>query len=235
LAHRTAVHWHVAPQWECRLGNGRATLTTADQRVELVAPVGVVELFRADESSGLGWHAPVYGRVEAATTIRISHGGRAPLSTFSVFGLNPANEIAGVETVPVWAEAGVLVQAIALRISRAGSIDYFMLACPTGGGPGKAWRVGEIETDAHMLFCRTLADGHVTRVALVDGSLVRASGHRRLLVALPREVPDVHLDFSGVDQTARLSGPASGARIQVAGRECAVDVERRALARDDAC
>jgi hypothetical protein len=229
--HRADVHWHIHRAWQVSLENGRATLSARGESIQMFVPQGVLELFTGDSENGLGWQAPVYGRIEAAPTIRISHSGSAPLWTFTVFGVNPSNEIKEVDTAPVWAEAGLLEHSVALRITRAASIDYWLIAEPAHDPDHRVWRVGEIETDARMLFCRTRHDGQVTRVALVDGSLVRASGHRKLLVSLPRTASDAHVDLSKADETARLSGPTLGARVQVGGRDCALDVERRAAVR----
>jgi hypothetical protein len=47
-----------------------------------------------------------------------------------------------------------------------------------------------------VLFWRHESSGLLTRVALVDGSVVRASG--RLRLALPRRTPDLYLDEIGI-------------------------------------
>jgi hypothetical protein len=48
-------------------------------------------------------------------------------------------------------------------------------------------------------------------------------------------VPDLHLDLAATDEAvaaeARLSGPAFGARVELAGREVPVAIERRSTAR----
>jgi hypothetical protein len=196
---------------------------------------GVLQAFSGDEDAGLGWHAPVYGREEAATTIRVSHAGSAPHWIVSVFGVSATNELTGVEVLPVWAEAGALQHSLGVRITRAETTEIFAIAQRQSES---TWRVGEIETDAHMLFCRH--DGRqISRVALVDGSRVRASGRRGFAVVLPREMPDVHVDL-GVDSSegsssdgleARVSNPAPGARVESGGREVPIALERRAAAR----
>jgi hypothetical protein len=229
--HRADVHWHLQRGWQVSLSSGGATLSRRGETIQMFAPHGVVEVFTGDAENGLGWQAPVYGRVEAAPTLRISHSGSAPLWTFTVFGVNPANEIIEVDTTPVWAEAGLLEHSVALRITRAASIDYWLIAEPFQEPNHRVWRVGEIETDARMLFCRTRQDGQITRVALVDGSIVTASGHRKLLVSLPRTVPDLHVDVDRADEAARLSGPMLGARVQIGGRDYAIGAERRSSAR----
>jgi len=193
--HTVAAHWHVDPRWHVAVRGRSAALSNDERHVELMVPHGLMEAFTADEAEGLGWQAPVYGRVEPATTIRASSRGHAPLWMVSVFGLDPGNPIADVETVPVWAEAGALVQSIGVRISRRASTDYFLAAEPADD-VAATWRIAELETDARMLFCRVDGEGQHSRIALVDGSRVRSSGHRRLQLALPRPVPDLHLDLA---------------------------------------
>jgi len=182
----------------------------------LFVSTGIAEVACGDGESGLGWYSPVYGRVEPASTIRVTHEGAAPLWMISVFGLNADNAIASVEVVPVWAEAGLLAHSIGVRIGRAETTDYLIIAEPVTATPAN-WRVGELETDARMLFCQTREDRRVTRLALVDGSIVRGGGRSGLHLLLPRQAPDLHRDMAdgtpdgpelgGVGRT--LSGPPS--------------------------
>jgi hypothetical protein len=236
--HRADVHWHVDPRWRVFAEERRALLTLPGERVDLAVTHGLLQTFSADPESGLGWNAPVYGRQEAATTIRVSHTGSAPMWIVTVFGFNRANPIEDVETIPVWAEAGALAQSVAVRIMRDVSVDLFIATHRTEEGPATRrdrWRIGEIETDAHALFYRTDAAGQAARIAMIDGSFVRTSGRRPIVLALPRKVPDLHLDLGTIDEAsvseARLSGPAFGARVELAGRELPVAIERRSTAR----
>jgi uncharacterized heparinase superfamily protein len=251
--HRADVHWHIDPRWQVSAEQRRAVLAFPGERVDLAVTHGVLQTFCGDRATGLGWTAPVYGREERATTIRVSHTGGAPMWIVSVFGFNRANAIADVETIPVWAEAGALGQSVAVRISRESSVDLFALVHPnrhghargggsadrgpadTGSSEGSRWRVGEIETDAHLLFYRSDAKGVPSRIALVDGSFVGIAARRRFVLALPREVPDLHLDLAVPDEAAvseaRLSGPAFGARIELGGQEVPIAIERRSTAR----
>jgi hypothetical protein len=234
-----AVHWHISPKWKAAVNGRRVTLTTRGEVVPLFVPHGHVETFTADDETGLGWYSPVYGRVDETTAIRLSHQGPTPLWLASVFDLNADNPIVSVEWLPVWAEAGTLAETAALRIDRASSTDYAMFAEPAaaasatsevqrdgngGGDRTVTWRIGEFETDARVLFCRVDSSGHVARVALVDGSVVRA-GRRRLQLALARIAPDLHLDLSG---DARVAGSAFGARLIVGGHERPIAIDRRA-------
>jgi hypothetical protein len=307
--HRADVHWHVDPRWRVAIDDRRAVLACAGERVELMVTEAVLEMFTGDADSGLGWHAPVYGRVEPATTIRVSHSGAAPMWIVSVFGFNRANSVLDVETLPVWAEAGVLKRSIAVRLTREASSDVFVIAHAhsgeagalsngtradahvgsgfsrtsnvnpakagsrssaidsdprvgsgfsrtsnvnpanagshssaidsdprVGSGFSRTWRVGELETDARMLFYRTGATGDATSAAIVDGSLIRSSARRKFALSLPREVPDLHVDLGVMPNhlsvfEARLSGRAFGARVELAGCEVPIAIERRSTTR----
>jgi hypothetical protein len=230
-AHRADVFWHIDPCWATAISGRRALFKAMGERIEMVAPHGLVELFAGDDG-GLGWHAPIYGRLEPSAAVRISCSGPAPLWIATVFGLNAANPIADVETLPVWAEAGVLAHSLALRITRPAGTDYVMLAEPAAdvtAGLAQSWRLAEFETDAAMMFCRTDTDGRLTRAALVDGARLRCAGGARVTMALPAAAPDLHLDLFGDE--ARLSGPSRGARVVVGAEPIPVAVERRSIAR----
>ncbi len=212
-AHTAAVHWHLDPRWTVDLRARGAVFTRpsdTNERVGLSVAEGTVAAFCGDERTGLGWCSPVYGRVDRTTTLRIVHEGTAPFWMMSVFDLDRDNPVAVVEWVPVWADAGALAHAAAIRVTRARSVDHVLFAEPAvavvGHGdpgrhrgadaaarhptdPARLWRVGDVETNARMLFCRSTADGSFARVALVDGSLARAGGRRGLDLALSRDVP----------------------------------------------
>ena len=226
-AHDVAVHWHVDPRWTVETRGRHVTLTRDGERVGLVVPHGLVEVFVGDRGSGLGWHSPVYGRVDPATTVRIGYTADAPFWLITVFDLNPHNPVGDVACVPVWAEAGATAHAAAIRISRAMSIDYALFVEPAADRSA-TWRVAEFETDARLLFCRVTGDRPVARVALVDGSVLRTAGRRGFQLALPRVVPDLHIDFGG---EPRAAGAAFGARLVVAGREQPIAADRRSTPR----
>src|SRR4029077_5349487 len=98
--------------------------------VRLIVPQGAIESFTADTIIGLGWHSPVYARVEPARTLRVTRAGTAPLWMVSVFDLSSENPVAYVEWVPVWSEAGAIARAVGIRITRAASTDYLLVAEP---------------------------------------------------------------------------------------------------------
>jgi hypothetical protein len=246
--HAASAHWHLDPHWTVDAGGRRVTLTRAGERVDLGMPAGAIDCVSGDSTSGLGWYSPAYGTLERTTTVRIAHAGAAPFWLVSVFGLSAQNAIEDVEWVPVWAEAGTMAHGTAIRVTRANSVDYVLFAEPTNTETaengksaendllsagsansavkrGPMWRVGEIETDARVLFCRVGVDRPIARLALVDGSLVRTLGRGGFLLALAHRATDLHLDFSA---DARVAGPTSGARLVVGSRDRPLERDRRA-------
>ena len=225
--HAAAVHWHLDPRWTVETRTRGAIFTRhggRGDRVGLSVPQGVVEGFAGDDDTGLGWYSPAYGRLDRTTTVRVSQAGAAPFWMASVLDLDPRNPVAHVDWVPVWGEAGTVAHAAAIRITRAVSVDHVLFAepadpastgepaagaeagCDAVGSATSAvrpvWRVGDVETDARMLFHRSTLDRPIARLALVDGSTARAAGCRGFDVTLPGVAPDFFGDF-GTQDTGR--------------------------------
>jgi hypothetical protein len=217
--HAAAVHWHVHPRWTARIVD-RSVLFSGARRPKLFATRGRIDLLHADSESGLGWYSPAYGRVDPATTVRVAHQGDAPFWIITVFDWSAGEEVQSVETVPVWAEASALVRSAGVRIARTSSTDYLLIVEPHPNRAHATWRIAEFETDARMLFLRTSGERQVSRIALVDGSMVCSGGRHRLQLLLPHAVPDLHLDL-GAD--VRIAGPIADAQLVVNGRERVVE------------
>jgi uncharacterized heparinase superfamily protein len=201
---RADAHWHLDPRWAVDVDGGSATATLQDEEVQMVFPLGNVERFVADSETGLGWHAPVYGRLEPATTLRITQIATAPLWVLSVFGLCRRNRIENVDVVPVWSAAGVLDHSMALRITRASTVDEVVFAEPRDPKDASTWRTANLETNAVMLFCRTPKDGDARpEVALVDGSRVRSMGRREFAVERTSAAADLYIDSETLSNTNR--------------------------------
>jgi hypothetical protein len=196
--HTAVAHWHIDPQWTSAFADGtrqHLNMTAGTDACQLLVSRDGVELFHGDADSGLGWHSPVYGRIEALTTVRVTHTGSAPFWMLTVFGLAPDNPVERLDVVPVWAEAGALEASIALKVERQQSTEHVLVAHPAGESSRATWRMGDFETDAHLLFCRTTGNGRVARVALVDGAAVHAPS-RGLDIVLPRRADAFHVDFT---------------------------------------
>ena len=100
-AHTAAAHWHIDPRWTTQAGGRRATFTYRGERVSLIVADGTIEPFTADPGTGLGWHSPVYGRVEPATALRVTHRATAPFWMASVFDWHPENPVVEVDWLAV--------------------------------------------------------------------------------------------------------------------------------------
>jgi hypothetical protein len=191
--HCAAVHWHIDPRWKVRRAAAeRFDLISGLQRCQLIIPSAVAERFVGDVDTGLGWYAAVYGRVERCTTIRARATSEAPFWIVSVFGLDPSNAVQTAELIAIDDQRDILSHATGVRIVRERSVDDVLIAEPAAGNAGATWCANGIETDAHLVFSRT-TQGKMVEVAIVDGSLVRATnGEPRL--ALAGVVSDLHVD-----------------------------------------
>jgi hypothetical protein len=178
-AAEAAVHWHLDPAWAVALREDGAVLTTADQSVELVVAGGAVEHFHGDEAAGLGWHAPVYGYSEPTSTLRISSAGTAPFWIVSVFGLDPANAVHAVSHESLNGDDTAFLSATAIGIDRVGSSDRIVIAEPREASGAEMWRSGDIESDAAMLFTRSVG-AEITEAGFVDTTTVRCTRDPRL-------------------------------------------------------
>jgi hypothetical protein len=206
-AHAAAVHWHLDPRWAVETRGRGAIFTRPGERgdrVGLWVPQGVVDGFAGDDDTGLGWCSPAYGRLARTTTVRVSHSGAAPFWMVSVFDLDPNNPVADVDWVPVRAEAGALAHGAAIRIARAVSVDHVLFAekektaenaenaerrfgsaSSAISAAKQLWRVGDVETDARMLFIAPPSTtGSRASRSLTDQW--RAPPRRGFDVALPR-------------------------------------------------
>jgi hypothetical protein len=209
-----AVHWHFDPSWVVDLQENGALLRGTHETLELAVAGGVLAHFRGDDATGLGWHAPVYGRVEPTSTIRIAARGESPQWVVSVFGLDPSNRIHHVAVTPVHGSGDSLHYAAAIRIERATSIDHVVVAEAVDDRRQALWRSQDVVSDARMLFWREVHSS-LTAMAMVDVTTVRSDRHRPLERAYPSPVTDLYLT---IDDGAPL--PAE-AQVTTGREECA--------------
>ena len=123
--HRLDVHWHVDPRWRTEVSGPRVTFTlVADPAVhlELAVPSGALELFVADEKTGLGWHSPAYGRLEPSATLRLTATAGLPAWLVSVFCLKRDSELLSIESHPGTAQSRS-ASSLSLLIDRSESVD----------------------------------------------------------------------------------------------------------------
>jgi hypothetical protein len=172
-SHRVSVAWHVEPRWRVTTTGSTVGFAAGDHRCQLVVPAGRIERFTADPQNGLGWQAPIYGRLVPSTSLRITRDGELPIWIASVFSLDAANPIVDARFVEVAPVRGAFAHAAALRIARRATTDRFLVAEPAEAGRPAAWRADGFETDAEVLCCRSTGPD-VECLTLLDGSFVRA-------------------------------------------------------------
>jgi hypothetical protein len=179
---RAAVHWHIDPRWRVEIDGHAARFQTADgsldggESLTLHVAGAMCERFEADQETGLGWHAPEYGRVEPTTALRCTTAGELPLWIISVFSLDPSNHVTavtfGTSDASVAQGHGTVVD-----IERVGSSDRLVISEPDDDRNVVTWRADDIESDARMLLARRVG-GRVSALALVDACSARIDGDR---------------------------------------------------------
>jgi heparinase II/III-like protein len=222
-SHSAAVHWHVHPDWRVEVHNrqlafdrvsDRSVAPGADggsgsaaslDRISMGLLADAFETVRGNEESGLGWYSPVYGQRVRLTTVRVTRTAVAPFWLAAVFDLSGRQSIHQVDLLRIHASDNRTNGAAALRIDRGHWVDYVAFTAANRNASCEAvtlehsrrvaqmWRIGDIETDARMLFYRIDGGGSMTRFAVVDGSTVRTSTGRTHL-ALSQSASDLHVD-----------------------------------------
>lgn len=190
------MHWHVDPRWRVAISDRTVTFAVPQADCQLAVPRGDIQRFDGDTATGLGWWAPVYGNVEPATSLRISHRDVLPIWIVSVFGVSASNPVLDVEFVDVVSPRSTSPGAIAMRVARTMSIDYVLF---TDGNAIS--RFDTFETDARVLFCRQMGN-RVGDVIAIDGSRVHSSEHGVDYEAR-QKLPRVH--FTAADAAPRRS------------------------------
>jgi uncharacterized heparinase superfamily protein len=206
--HRIDVSWHVDPDWQVDVEGRRALLSQKDKQVSLTIAASLdasIDRFTGDRSTGAGWHAPVYGRIEPATTLRTSLTGQTPVWIVSVFGIDANQPVVDAQLAPVFVEAGVLRHAVGITIQRTNGIDRVLFA--ERGQPAKptaatTWRVGDVETDAAMLFCRSGRTRRIENVAAADVSVLKTGG--RVLLTRSAPLDSLHLDRAALERHEKI-------------------------------
>lgn len=201
-ARRVVLHWHVDPAWAWHDDDAR--LVHPDGLyAALVSTASSPERFRGDED-GLGWYAPVYGRVEPAPTLRTSRDGSAPFSIVTAIvaadcptALSIEPQAAVSDAPDGWHRTAALVTsgdavwlvAFATRLPDAGHapVDMLPLAASHERASCRiASALGDLSTDARVAAMRCSKDGDVRSLTLIDGSAAAWNGRAPFRVAVPR-------------------------------------------------
>jgi hypothetical protein len=191
--HSAAAHWHLDPLWTLSVDAPGRLLATHSGGGEawILWDGDDVSLAYGDESSGLGWHAPVYGVWVPAWAARVTRTADAPFSMLTWIGTRPdSNRPPSMERVSPVCEAGDV--AVAVRIITGARAASFVV-CPSSGPAhhGCACDIGDYQTDARV-FHAVEENGAVKAFDLVDGTRVVAR-RAGFSVVSSATIPDLHV------------------------------------------
>jgi hypothetical protein len=214
--HARELHWHFDPAWDVTCeSKARLRLIDPEGRVAwLLHDEGGLTLARGDAETGLGWCAPVYGRIVPTWTARFTHAGAPGAGTFTWFSGTladprpPVMERLRMEHDPAAAAAGVRV--------RHGEYEELVVLRP-GDVPRRdprACSIAEFHTDARLLHA-AFRDRRLVALALADGAHALALADGLISLAADGGVDDLHAQFDrdSIELTATVPPP----RLQVQG------------------
>jgi len=206
--HLLESFWHLHPDW---LAEG--TGTTFRHRDGALAAFGSTA-GRAGigrgEPDGLGWFAPVYGRLQPATTLRLSSEGRVPLSIVTVIAAATHPVSLSVETVFLPAdESAVEWHRTAVLGKWNGQAFLALFTTPASNSvptsrplhrvPVKG---AEFLTDARVALMWLTPSGRPVSADLIDGRWAAWTGDGAFSFAAEDEAANLHLDLSDVGSSA---------------------------------
>jgi hypothetical protein len=214
--HDASAHWHVDPAWAVAPdGHGAWALThRSGVEARLAMTDMTVDVFRGDQATGLGWVAPVYGRMVRATTLRGRLRRRPPFWMITTIDAGtPHVEQAVTRRLDVLSghSAG---DACAVLTRRAHHIELTLLRATrdrdfvtAAAGPRSTLA---ITTDAAALHARISDAGQLQRVCLLDATVFRFDGAPPVTITCPAPVADldVRLDGGGAPVVSSTSADA---------------------------
>jgi hypothetical protein len=216
---RMDVYWHLGPDWIRDSVTGRFTHPDG-LHAALGSTVHTWDVFRGDPD-GLGWCAPVYGRLVPATTLRATTRGPAPLSVVTAFAVSRSPVDLAIESLPVAVERrdGWHRTAAAVTVERA--VWLILFATPFDGtvqsdgtdaaGPMLPTAFGErlppgrrarsrtayggaaLATDARVAVLRLSRRHEPLALALVEATYAAWSGPAPFTLVPARVPQDMHL------------------------------------------
>ena len=209
--HRLALHWHVDPAWSAAEdGHGGVVLHHPGGLGARIAVAGAsLEVLQADPATGLGWAAPVYGRLVPATTLRATVEREAPAWLITTV------EIGGSGSTPRALPAEVLASEPAesaagmTRYEGGRTISLFRArAGETVTVPADRRRGHAITTDARALHARLTEPGRLELACLVDASFMRLEGPDPVTITAGAPVADllVRIPASGEPVVTSAAG-----------------------------
>jgi hypothetical protein len=209
-----STHWHFDPAWTPKFdvpGRLKATHVEGDG-AWLLYDSGEVWLAQGDEKSGLGWYAPVYGRLQPTWAARVTRQASAPFVTLTWLAAG-RGAVAGPTLERIVPTADPAGAAIAARVIDAGRSAVFLVR---PGEPSsrdtRACGVLAYQSDARVLHYAEA--GRLLTLDLVDASHALALRDEWISVAAGDQVRDLHLAFAGDTLDVQASAPPAQLRLQ---------------------
>jgi hypothetical protein len=195
--HRASVYWHVDPEWTVLLdGHGGWTLTHGTgAEARLMIPDVPVDVFHGDTVPGLGWVAPIYGRLVPAPTLRGTVEHTAPfwlITTIEIGSPRVGVSVSSLADV-VSNDAGRSACAVLTRHAQHGELTLFRATREREMVTVELEPRGSmaITTDAAALHARISTAGRLERVCLVDATVCRFDGPTPVTITCPAPIPEV--------------------------------------------
>ena len=192
--HHVHAHWHFAPDWTPEPA-GKTGLGYAHPEglwASFASTGRHLREFRGD-AEGLGWCAPVYGRLVQSRTVRTSDTGEAPMSLITVIAAGDSPVRLSVDHARVvvdeedrWHRAAVTVKCGSERLLALFTTPRIDPGIDNDGRGGRRSRQrlplanGEFITDARVALLSVLPDAEPIPLALLDSTETAWTGRRGL-------------------------------------------------------
>jgi hypothetical protein len=219
-SHRVDAHWHFDPSWtvESRDPHSAQLAHPDGLRATIASTAGEMIDLRGDPG-GLGWCAPIYGRVIPSLTLRFSQTGCAPLSVVTVVaaGIGPVH--LRMESVAVSTVRDDAWHRVAVTGTHGGEQFIALLATEqaltTGSRPsstedgeserGVQWVTacgGRLSTDARMAVLRISDSGQPVSLILIGASVATwiGPGKGDFEIGPLNSAADLHLSRTALDR-----------------------------------
>jgi hypothetical protein len=212
--HTAAAHWHFDPAWTVVPEAGRLRLTHRDGSIVWLAhDSGEVTLYRGDETTGLGWFAPVYGTLVPSPSAVVSVEGTAPLTLITWIGTDRRFNAPVIRRIDT--QCDTTSPAIAGRITSPDGDSVFMVRPGASGmHAARRCRVVDFETDARVLHYRS-SGGRLESLDIVDARYVTTPRPDWISLQADDAIADLQV---GVDESwLDLRAAIPPERLQVRG------------------
>jgi hypothetical protein len=208
------LHWHFDPAWTVDRDTATRLRATHPEGpgAWIVHDAEDTTLWRGDDSTGLGWCAPVYGTLVPTWTARVSREAVAPLSiaTWIADGATAPTLLRLAAECDSGGSAAVAVRVIEQEVVRT---TVLRPGEPTARET-RGCAAGAYHTDGRLLHYSS-RDGRLMSLATCDASHVLALREGWISVAADEPVADLFLDFTG--ETIDLWSSAPPARLKLEG------------------